>query len=51
MPMPRRGHVKIFFYAPPEFREELRRESKARKMTLGKVIQDAMNSRVRLIRK
>lgn len=51
MPMPRRNHKKVMIYVNPEFWEEVQREAKERKATLGDLVEEAFRSRVRLIKK
>ncbi len=51
MVMPKRGHKKVMIYVPPEFWEEVKREAKQRKATLGDLVVEAFNCRMRLIKK
>lgn len=52
MPMPKRNHVKITFYAPREFKESLDAERKSRKgMTTGRLIQEAFSFRTQVVRR
>lgn len=52
MPMPKRYHVKITFYAPREFKEALDAERKSKKgMTTGRLIQEAFGFRTQVTRR
>ena len=51
MVMPKKGHVKLVAYVPPDFKSDVDRESKSRDKTLGELIQEAFASRVVMIRK
>lgn len=51
MVMPKRGHVRMIIYVPPEFKEEARQECKRRKLTYGQLFQESYSQRVRLVRR
>ena len=51
MSMPKRGHVRLVVYVKPEVKESLREESKGRKIPMGDLIEEALASRVVMVRK
>jgi hypothetical protein len=51
MAMKNKGHVRMVIYVSPEFKRETLVESKARKIPLGELVEEAFSSRTRLIRR
>lgn len=51
MPARKKGHVKLVVFIPPGAKEEILREAKARRMTMGDLVVEAFQSRVVMVRK
>lgn len=51
MSMPKRGHVRLVVYVSPEVKASLREESKSRRIPMGDLIEEALASRVVMVRK